>query len=176
MKEFLEPYLWMAEQMEKRLKVPRPSQGCMPIWAWEQWEGADRRKPDLRAGGYLPRGVEGVRVECRLDDRRVLLSDFDLWHYVLNYWYLPTSERDGNAFDKKLAEVGLSFYKSNHSNPLPHARYRREIERSWERIFDVTWADRGGVIANPPKQKSIQATLWEICFENVVGVKEFVAR
>ncbi len=175
-KEFLGPYLWMAKQMEKRLKVPRPSQAAMPIWAWRQWEGVNRRKPDLRAGGHLPIGVHGVRVECRLDDQRVLLSDFDLWHYVLNYWYLPTSERDGNAFEKKLAGVGLSFYKFNHSNQLPHAQYRREIERSWERIFDVTWANRRRAIADTPKKKSIQATLWEICLEDIVEAKEFRAR
>ncbi len=111
-----------------------------------------------------------------MDDRRVLLSDFDLWHYVLNYWYLPASERDVNAFEKKLAAVGLSFYKFTHSNPLPHAQYRRKIERSWERIFDVTWADKRRVIANTPEKKSIQATLWEICLEDVVEVKEFAAR
>ena len=175
-KEFLGSYLWMAEQMEKRLKVQRPSQDAMPIWAWRQWEGANRLKPDLRASGHLPSGVQGVRVECRLDDRRVLLSDFDLWHYVLNYWYLPTSERDGNAFEKKLAGVGLSFYKFNHSNPLPHAQYQREIKRSWERIFDVSWTDRRRAIANTPEKKSIQATLWEICLEDVVETKEFTAR
>jgi hypothetical protein len=175
-KEFLGPYLWMAGQMEKRLKLPRPSQDAMPIWAWQQWEGANRRKPDLRASGHLPRGVQGVRVECRLDDRRVLLSDFDLWHYVLNYCYLPTSERDGNAFEKKLAGVGLSFYNFNHSNPLPDAQYRREIERSWERIFDVSWTDRRRAIAEIPKKKSIQATLWEIFLEDVVEAREFTAR
>jgi hypothetical protein len=176
MKEFLGPYLWMVEQMEKRLKTPRPGRDAMPIWAWRQWEGVKRCKPDLRSGGHLPQGFRGVRVECRVDDRRVLLSDFDLWHYVLNYWYLPTSERDGNAFEKKLAGVGLSFYKFNYSNSLPNVQYRREIERSWDRIFDVKWTDQSRAIANIPKKKSIQATLWEICLEDVVEAKEFMAR
>ena len=174
--EFLGSYVWMAAQMERRLTVPRPSKDAMPIWAWYQWEGAARRKPDLRAGGHLPMGDRGIRVECQVEDCRVLLSDFDLWHYVLNYWYLPETEKHGEAFQKNLTSAGLSYYKCNHNAPLPHARYRIEIERSWERIFDVNWADKGHLIADPRKKKSIQATLWELVLDDVVRVKEFTAR
>jgi hypothetical protein len=175
MQEFLGPYAWMAKQMERRLRTPKPSKNNMPIWTWYQWEGATRRKPDLRTGGYLPKGEQGVRVECQVIDDRVLLSDFDLWHYVLNYWYLPDSEKDGKAFEKKLARAGLSFYGCSHQCPLPN-RYHREIERSWERIFDVSWADRGYAIAHPPEKKSIQATLWELVLNEVVEAREFSAR
>jgi hypothetical protein len=174
-KEFLRPYIWMAEQMERRLSVPRPSKDAMTIWAWYQWEGK-RCKPDLRSAGYLTKGEQGVRVELQVDDRRVLLSDFDLWHYVLNYSYLPESEEAGEAFEKKLAKAGFSFCKCDHQHPLPHAQYRREIEESWERIFDIGWADRRHRIADPPKKKSIQATLWEILLADVANAKEFTAR
>ncbi len=169
------PYLWMAEQMERRLKVPRPGKNAMPIWAWYQWEGK-RCKPDLRSGGHLPKGQPGVRLELQVADDRVLLSDFDLWHYVLNYWYLPASEKDCEAFEKKLVKAHLSFYKYNHQHPLPHAQYRQAIEKSWERIFDVGWADRRHFIAVPKNKKSIQATLWEILLTDVVRAKEFTAR
>ena len=133
-------------------------------------------KPDLRAAGYLNKGERGVRVELKVANDRVLLSDFDLWHYVLNYWHLPTTEKDGKAFEKKLARAGLSFYGRNHQHPLPHVRYRQEIERSWERIFDTDWADREHAIASPPKKKSIQATLWELVLDDVVEVRQFTAR
>ena len=176
MQEFLGPYAWMAEQMERRLKIPGPSKNAMPIWAWYQWEGAARCKPDLRSGGYLPTGEPGVCVELEVTDDRVLLSDFDLWHYVLNYWYLPESEKDGKAFEKKLARAGPSFYGCDRHHPLPHVRYRQEIERSWERIFDTDWSDRGHAIASPPKKKSIQATLWELSVDDVVEVRKFTAR
>ena len=53
---------------------------------------------------------------------------------------------------------------------------RREIERSWQWIFDVAWADRGYQIASPPEKKSIQATLWEILMEDVVESGTFTAR
>ena len=48
----------------------------------------------LAVCGHLPKGERGVRLELQVADDRVLLSDFDLWHYVLNYWYLPET-REG---------------------------------------------------------------------------------
>jgi hypothetical protein len=174
--DFLPAYLWMAQQMERRLNVSRPSRDALPLWAWYQWEGAHRRKPDLRATGHLPKGVCGVRIECHVEEERVLLSDFDLWHYVLNYWYLPKSEEDDARFQMKLADAGLSSRRFDHHSPMPHAQYRRHIESSWERIFDLTWADRGYQIASTPENKSIQATLWEILLDDVVESKEFTAR
>ena len=173
--EFLGPYAWMAKQMERRLTTPRPSKNALPIWAWYQWEGVTRRKPDLRSAGYLAKNERGVRVELEIADDRVLLSDFDLWHYVLNYWYLPTSEKNGILFEKKLANAGVSSHGCDHQRSLPN-RYHREVERSWERIFDVNWADRGHAIASPPRNKSIQATFWELFVDDVADAQEFTAR
>ena len=174
-KDFAGPYAWMGRQMERRLTMPRPSKKSMPVWGWWQWWG-DRRRPDLRAGGYLPKGVRGVRVELRMEEDRVLLSDFELWHYVLNYWYLPKTEKDGEAFEKKLAGAGLSLLGCTHKKPLPHAELRREVEESWERIFDLSWTDPGNKIVPPAKSRSIQGTMWELLLEDVVDSKEFVAR
>ncbi len=117
-----------------------------------------------------------MRVEFQATNTEVLLSDFDLWHYVLNYWYLPESDNDEKAFEKKLARLGLSFYKRDHQNPLPDVRYRRAIERSWERIFDIKWVDRAHTITEPLEKKSIQATLWEIRLEDVAETKAFTGR
>lgn len=176
MKEFLGPYTWMAKQMEHRLKTPRPSKTALPIWAWHQWERVDRRKPDLRSGGYLEKGEQGVRVELDVADDRVLLSDFDLWHYVLNYWYLPDSERDGDLFEGNLARAGLALNGCDHDHPLSNLQFRRQIEGSWERIFDLSWSDRKQAIASPPEKKSIQATLWELLLDDVVEAQPFTAR
>ena len=70
-------------------------------------------KPDLRSSGHLLKGERGVRIEFRVSDRLILLSDFDLWHYVLNYWYLPESQKDDEAFESELSRRGLSFTKRN---------------------------------------------------------------
>jgi len=173
--DWLAAYTWMVSQMEHRLTIPKPSADTMPIWAWWQWWG-DRRRPDLRAGWHLPKGTRGVRVELRVKNDRVLLSDFDLWHYVLNYWYLPKTEEHGVSFEKKLARAGLSVFGCNHEDPLAHARYRREVERSWERIFDLSWTDPEHFIVKKENDRQIQGTLWELRLEDVVDSTEFVAR
>jgi hypothetical protein len=106
----------------------------------------------------------------------VLLSDFDLWHYVLNYWHLPRSEKEGEEFEKKLIRAGLSVYGCSHEKPLPHAAFRREVERSWEHIFDLSWTDRDHVIVKRDSERSIQGTLWEVQLGDVVDTTPFVAR
>ena len=88
---WLRPYQWMVGQMKVRLGPP-PEPWCFPFWAWYQWDGEERRKPDLRAGGHLRKGENGIRIEFECCAEAALLSDFGLWHYVLNYWYLPETE------------------------------------------------------------------------------------
>jgi hypothetical protein len=173
--EDLAAYAWMVSQMERRLTIPKPSDDTMPIWAWWQWLG-DRHRPDLRAGWHLPKGTRGVRVELHVENDRVLLSDFELWHYVLNYWYLPKSEKEGESFEKKLTRVGLSVHGCSHQKPLAHVKFRREVERSWERIFDLSWTDPEHNIVHRARDRSIQGTMWELLLEDVVDTTEFTAR
>ncbi len=168
--EFADAYVWMAEQMHKRLQY-YPSRRAFPLWAWYQWDGECRRKPDLRCNGHLPRGTKGVRIEFDIDNNCVLLSDFELWHYVLNYWYLPATLMDGKTFEEKLENVGLSFYKMK---PLPDPMYHNTIMESWERIFELDWYEKD--LVAPKVEKSIQATLWKITMENVRRVDAFIAR
>ena len=97
-------------------------------------------------------------------DDRVLLSGFDLWHFVLNRWYLPRTEKDGETFEAKLARAGLSPLQ----DPLPHATLRREMEKSWERIFDLSWSDLQNDVVHRAKYRSIQGTMWELLLDDVV--------
>jgi len=99
------------------------------------------------------------------------LSDFDLWHYVLNYWYLPTSEADRDRFETQLAKRGMSFFEAK---PLPHRKYHERIVASWDRIFDFDWAE--DEFALPRSSKSIQGTTWEVNLEQVRGHKLFTSR
>src|SRR5437016_2513700 len=99
--DFIQPYVWMAEQMERCIG-PRPKGVEYPVWGWYQWAGENRARPDLRASAHLPKGRRGVRIEFEIAGQLVLLSDFDLWHFPLNYWYLPASEQDDKAFEEEL--------------------------------------------------------------------------
>ena len=167
---WLLPYQWMVDQMKIRLGPP-PESWYFPLWAWYQWEGEKRHKPDLRAGGYLGKGENGIRIEFECCEEAALLSDFDLWHYVLNYWYLPMSENEGEVFEAELAAQGLSFFKQK---PVPKAEYHRKIIESWNRIFDLHWSEPD--LAEPFTRKSIQATVWELSIDQVRSYKLFTSR
>ena len=74
---FRPAYDWMVGQLEQRVKnYPRKK---YPIWAWYH------PKPGLRRSGHLPCGTSGVRIEFLVSSDRVLLSDFEAWHGVLNF-------------------------------------------------------------------------------------------
>lgn len=111
---FRTAFEWMAAQMRHRIGNP-PRSSVRPLWAWHTWQGR-RARPDLRSSGHLPRGTRAARIEFAAEPSTVLLSDFSLWHYVLNYWYLPASSRDEKSFDAMLKAAGLDFFKTK---PLP---------------------------------------------------------
>ena len=168
--DFVGAYRWMATQMQTRLG-PAPAPGVLPVWAWYQWEGAAKRRPDLRASGHLAPGHRGVRLALEVVESDALLSDFDLWHYVLNYWYLPGSGAEAENFEAELARHGLSYFTMK---PLPDLTYHARTVQSWQRIFDLEWAAEE--IASPKVAKSIQATMWQFTLEMVVEAQEFTAR
>lgn len=167
---FASPYEWIVRQMKERIGPP-PIPQAYPVWAWLQWENARRAKPDLRAAGHLRKGERGVRIEFECLDSAVLLSDFELWHYVLNYWYLPKSKAEGDKFEAQLGKQGLSFFKTK---PLPNRKYHEKIVASWDKIFDLDWTE--DELASPKSEKSIQATIWEVTAEQVNGYKHFESR
>jgi len=131
--DFLTAYRWMAGQMRRRLAWSPSDREVLPVWAWYQWQNSRGRKPDLRFKAHLPAGTDGVRLELEVRRDSVLLSDFDLWHCVLNRCYLPISAEDDAAFDRLLQTRGLGSTAFD-SLPTP---CRQRIEDSWVRIFSL---------------------------------------
>lgn len=148
---FREPYAWLRREMHRRIGPP-PRGVQSPVWAWLQYENGSRRRPDLRRSAHLPSGSHGVLIEFSAPEDQVLLSDFELWHYVLNRWYLPQTP----------AEV--------EHDVAGEAR----MERSWQRIFDLDWSLED--VAVPRPEKSIQGTLWQVPLGDVRSVTPFRAR
>lgn len=145
---FQGPYLWMANQMQKR--IGRAPEGVVfPIWAWYQWEG-QRKRPDMRTHGrnWGEKGIPIVLLTIDVPEQHVLLSDFDYWHCVLN-------------------DMDIIF-------PYDEAMVYSEAERrkSWENIFDIDCTFDGEV----HWQLTTQATLWEIKAEWVKRVEHFISR
>ena len=169
--DWLEPYCWLADRMAERIGPP-PNGASLPLWAWYQWDGVKHRRPDLRFGGYGPPGCRQVRIEFEIDDNAVVLSDFDLWHCPLSYWYLAKDEADDKAFEAELKQHGLDFFRQK---PLPVAKYHKRIVRSWLKIFDLDWNNDWFTNADRDK-KCIQATFWELRLGMVRKTKEFLVR
>ena len=168
-RDFLPAYDWIADQMRERIGQPPSARTSVPIWAWQQYDGIHRKRPDLRSSGHLPVGTRGYRIGFTAPDELVLLSDFELWHYALNYWYLATSELDAEAFNSKYSNLRCSWV-----SPPTSRQVDSTIKLSWDRIFDLDWHDQ--YVTGPMNEKSIQATLWQLDIKWVTTVDEFVAR
>ena len=145
---FENSYLWMAEQMKKRIGEP-PEGVIFPVWAWYQWEGM-RKRPDMRVHGrnWGEKGTPVVLLTIEVPDNLVLLSDFDYWHCVLNDGEIIFPIDDSAVYSEE------------------------EKRKSWENIFDISCSFEGEVHPH----LSTQATMWEIKREWVKKAEYFVAR
>ena len=147
---YIEPYKWMVEQMQKRL--PDVS-GEAPMWA-------QPHRPDLRRDRWQWGDRYMVLIEFDAPDDAVLLSDYGLWHQVLNNFHCSFSEAECDEFndreDKRNRELvethGFGYRKAWR---WVKREFRQEIRASWERIFDpeaIAQADPEW-IGSPPHEK-----------------------
>lgn len=148
------PYRWMAAQMAKRVGPP-PEGVIFPVWAWHTMNWKHRR-PDMRWSHFHGRKRPFALMEVEIPDKDVLLSDEELWHFVLNDWYLNDA---ANEAEYNAAEEAF--------DALSEAQQRTVKEKSWERIFSVlSPVDNGWVRLGC----FIQATFWELRKEQIVKV------
>ena len=92
--ELVEEYEWLIRQMKKRIGPP-PAGVRYPVWAWYAQNGK-HRKPDLRSErwGYGLGNKQYACIEFEIPDDLVLLSDFDVWHIVLNNGLISETEEE----------------------------------------------------------------------------------
>lgn len=167
--EFKKGYDWLKIQMTQRIGKPKNSRQY-PIWAWFQHDTKDKKRPDLRSTGHLPKGKVGYRIEIEKDLKEIVLSDFVLWHWPLCYMGLITnSEKEIIEFEKEFGIIS-SF---DDFNILPKS-IKNKIEKSWEKIFNINFDLKYYTL--PFDEKSIQATFWELKREEVIKVDKFTAR
>ena len=124
----------------------------------------------MRFSGHGMPGARCFRLTLEIPESDVLLSDFDLWHIVLNGGYLATSEAEDEAFDSELAAAGVPL-----AGPYP-GPFMARVEQSWQRVFDL---DRTGVDPawhGSTDERGVQATLWQVRASQVRKVERFTAR
>jgi len=142
---YLHAYRWFSKAANN--VVPKPEGVEFPVWA--------ALEKELTFGL-----IEGqVRFELEVDSEKVLIFDSGKWDYILNYWYIPKDSKDMEEFGKKLEVNGIrnksQVYLTNFYPIL-----KREVEKSWERLFDPNIKISG----------QDQATLWEIRSEWIKDV------
>lgn len=171
---FIPAYDWLAAEMKKRIGEP-PSGVAYPLWAWYQWEG-NRKRRDLRCSGYAERGTPLVQLTIEIPDDAVVLSDFDDWHYVLNFWYYAMTEQESNAFEAEYEAEGFRFLDLGDPEVTDNRieKYRKRVRESWQHIFDL-WKE-SEYSSYPIEKKSIQATFWELRREQVLKAEHFIAK
>ena len=141
--EFRGPYDWMASLMVKRVGPPPVPGVDYPIWGWQQ-VGSYKKDYHGSMTDCAGEDDEFVFMTVDIPDNQVLLSDFNLWHCVLNHWYADL-EKHKNEPDEEAA-----------------------IVKSWDNIFDF---NRRGKYIRHRRNLWIQATFWELRKEWVLDSK-----
>jgi len=168
--DFKSPYKWLIGQMIKKIDPP-PKNVTYPIWAWAQWEGESRKKPDIRTLRHSCGNGTFYRIELEIPKERIVLSNFIDWHHVLNSSYLAFSEIEDDKFDNRLMTKNLEYGNwDNYPNDIQNV-----ITESWERIFDFISVRQycyGGEI----KDREIQATFWVLYNNDIKKIDKFESK
>lgn len=173
---FMAAYRWMIWQMDQH-GIERPNSIVLtdpnlitPIWAWAKWtddsSDGSRVKPDRN--NQLFYGDKYDLIHLRVPVKRVLMSDFDLFHCVLNayeqvLWQSKSHDSDVQVplipFQEIWSQTPVEIYSKTDEIMLP----------------DLIWDDFV-IQMNETKKINetpfIQAVLWELLPEDVVEVDE----
>ncbi len=102
----------MMGEMEHQ-GMPCPNPDAAPLWAWARWvdsKGRAHTRPDRRYPGFRNQ-YDGLELlHLRVDESRVLCTDFDQYHCVINNW--PCAPLDAGAW--------------------PPAEYNRWLDEHWD--------------------------------------------
>lgn len=170
-------YNWMTKQMKKRIGVPSSEKIKYPIWAWYQWRGPNHKRPDLRFSGHFEKGTKGVLLELEVEPENVLLSNFDDFNIVLNYGYMAENEKEYDNFYDELVSYGYCHHDLQSCDKQSDLldQFKLRLYESWEKVFDLE-CNLDEKWHGKKRERSIQATMWEINWEQVVSVKHFIAK
>jgi len=125
-RDYRDSYLWMATQMANRGITNPEGRLHYPVWAWYRFNhrGKHKRGPRIvECQETCPLNTPFCRIKFDAPDNLVLLSDFALWHCVLNKHYIGTDRSEKRAIKRALSR--------------PQENFLSYMRRSWERIFNL---------------------------------------
>lgn len=152
--EFISAYNWMTGQMMDKGITEGKSTG-FPFWGWRRFDGRDGitilKSTEWNTECYCFDATETCILELSIPDNEILLSDFDLWHFVLNNSYLNNAQTDEEWEEK-----------DNWFDSLPKKKQENEKLKSWKQVLDID--------QNDLTVKYIQGTFWSIKPEYVLSI------
>lgn len=135
--------------------MPRPDPDAAPLWAWARWvdsKGRAHTRPDRRYPGFRNQ-YDGLELlHLRVDENRVLCTDFDQYHCVINR--CPCAPLDAGTW--------------------PPEEYDRWLDEHWDDLAEKKRLQyRANAIADPKRlpDRWIQACLWTITPHDVVDIR-----
>lgn len=138
---FLTAYDAYIREAEKI--VPRPDGSAYPYWAFASMDLVDRSG-----------GVRVMKLELPVSEA-VFFDQYD-WYKVLRLSYIGESEKDEEAFARKLEMRGIRDTSEAVLKPF-YPDIKREVIGSWTKLFrhdaDIKRGDVSGV-------RAVQAGLW----------------
>lgn len=148
--DFRRPYEWLNKTLSKKNKHFKKNE--YHFWGWIE-------KPDLRTHRhYMEKNKTYNLLTLNIPDELIVLSDYQLWHFVLNGSLLYKSEKQYKQFSQKHKMDYHNYWK------LSNKKMKKEIEESWEEIFKVKFKNN---------KHNIQAHFPAIKNDYIIEVKEF---
>lgn len=160
--QFQKAYQWLHHQMITRHVQYLYDRSGMHWMYIQTPHGVG--KPDMRYRSYKRFINNGnmALLTLRIPKERVLVSDYDGWHWVLNNWYLHNSTtEDFDLIHDWLDLVG-------NTNPRKAKSLRKQ---SWLQIFNT--ATMHEFLECDPKTLTWQGTAFDLCESDVVGIQVY---
>ncbi|MEE5988217.1 DUF3841 domain-containing protein [Ligilactobacillus equi] len=156
-RDFIPHYQWMVKQMDRRL-INHPKGLDYPLWAWCKQNGK-HAKPDFRdpSNYYYD---QTVCLELEIPAEEVLLSDYDLWHFVLNNIYLSPIICTPHYEEYYTLQEKCYDLQDNWFEALPREKQVAVKEKTWEYIFETPYSN--------DSHTYIQACFWSFKTEQIV--------
>lgn len=117
-------YQWMTKHMIEK-KIPNPFNAKTPVWAWAAYsENKNHPSKKRLKEEALLNNEKNVLLTLNVPTRYVLLSDFELWHNVLNAFPIAKNNHQERFFERKKIELTIDDDLKNDI-----------VFKTWEQIF-----------------------------------------
>lgn len=154
--KFLHSYDWMVKKMYQN--GVNNSKTLYPFWGWAIFDYS-KNLDDVAIDSwkaYSGYSTNKVIIKMDIPDNEVLLSDYNMWHCVLNNIYCNNMTTEQTYDDLNDAYDKLP----------PNYKYF-EMVTSWDNIFNIT--EFTNEFCNVGRY--VQATFWEINPKNIIYIK-----